>query len=393
MRLAILTAALFTPLADGSWGLPILCEGQPGVAKTAAIEALAAKHGLPCMTLSPAEHGDGAFGVVPVPEGGVLTFPRPEWTTLFDATGCGLVFVDEITSAPTQLQAAIMGLVLARRIGGYRLPRRVRVIGACNPPELAAGGFDLPAPLANRFGHIQWEPPTVEAHTDFQLNAYANSPHFADPKEAAEPADPSFLEREVLRTWGEAWAWASGIQTAFLARFPEMKNRCPKAGDPNSSKPWSSDRTWHFATAALASSKVHDLSEVDRDDFVSAFIGTAVYEQFVAFIAESDLPAPADVLDGRVTFQHKSSRLDRTAAVLNACVALVAPTTAPKRGDRVEALWALMGEVGKGSSLDIIVPATERLINLSLHGSKAAQPVMAKVYPLLKAAGVTAKKK
>jgi len=84
----LINAALFTPMADGSWGLPLILWGLPGVAKTAVMHQLEARYGLPLMCLSPAEHGEGAFGVTPFPVKGkagrpILTYPAPEWTERF----------------------------------------------------------------------------------------------------------------------------------------------------------------------------------------------------------------------------------------------------------------------------------------------------------------------
>jgi MoxR-like ATPase len=87
--------------------------------------------------------GEGAFGVIPVPDkSGVIKYPPPEWTLAHDEAG-GVVFIDEMSSTPPALQPPLLGLLFARRIGGKTLSARTRVIGAANPPEVAAGGFDL----------------------------------------------------------------------------------------------------------------------------------------------------------------------------------------------------------------------------------------------------------
>lgn len=41
-------------------------------------------------------------------------------------------------------------------MGAYALPDTVRIVAAANPPDVAASGWELSAPLANRFVHIQW---------------------------------------------------------------------------------------------------------------------------------------------------------------------------------------------------------------------------------------------
>jgi hypothetical protein len=49
-------------------------------------------------------------------------------------------------------------VVLDRTVGDLVLPPGVSVVAAANPPEQAAGGWELSAPLADRFCHLDWAP-------------------------------------------------------------------------------------------------------------------------------------------------------------------------------------------------------------------------------------------
>jgi len=60
--------------------------------------------------------------------------------------------------------------VLERVVGDVTLPEDVSVIAAANPPEQAAGGWDLSAPLANRFCHLEW-PVDTDRYLDFCASA------------------------------------------------------------------------------------------------------------------------------------------------------------------------------------------------------------------------------
>lgn len=378
MKIALIKAALFTPTRRG-WGLPVLLWGEPGVAKTDLIEEVCTSFALPCETLSPGERGEGAFGVIPVPVKGVITYPPPDWSTRME--NGGVVFVDELTTAPPALQPSLLGLLLAKRLGGHCFGPRVRVVGAANPPELAASGFDLPAPVANRVGHLDWSAPSVEEHTAYMMRG--------DAVLTEATSDAVAEEKRVMERWPEPWAKARGLETAFLARRPGLKNQCPKAGDPKSSRAWPSDRSWEAATRALASAAVHGLSDVETEEFVAAFIGEGAASEFFAFRTEADLPDPAALLDGTEKFKHNPARLDRTAAVLNACTSLITPTTAAKRSARAEALWSMLEELtASKADLDILIPAIQALITASLHTVKGAATSLARVQPVLKAAGI-----
>ena len=351
----LLHAAVFTPTSKG-WGLPVLFEGEPGVGKSAVIEDFATDCGLACEVLSAAERGEGAFGVVPVPSGGLLTYPAPDWVSRM--SNGGIVFCDEITSSPPALQAPQMGLVHAKRIGSFTLGPRVRVIGACNPPDVAANGYDLAPPLANRFGWVRWPAPTVEEHAEYMLGSLGTT---------KTPIDAFAEEARVMSLWPEAMAKAVGLEVAFLGAHQDWKNKFPKSADASASRAWPSDRSWENAVRALASASVHSLTQEETDTFVSGFIGRPAYEAFSVFIENTDMPNVVEVLDGKAPFTHKASRLDQSAALMNSAIALLTPTTCPNREARAEILWDILSQVGANAK-DLVVPIARHLVGLQLRG-------------------------
>ena len=80
----------------------------------------------------------------------------PDWAVRLARTGRGLLFFDELSSAPPAVQAALLRVVLERRVGSLQLPEHVRIVAAANPPASAADGWHLSPPLANRFVHLHW---------------------------------------------------------------------------------------------------------------------------------------------------------------------------------------------------------------------------------------------
>lgn len=143
MNQKILHALFFCPNPEGWWGLAALLHGEPGTGKTSNIRAVSKSSGLYSYRISPGERGEGQFGCVPVPAAdGLLDYPAPRWAGLLEHGG--ILFVDEINTAPPALQAALLGLVQLRTLGSFIFNRRVRVIGAANSTADAAGGWDLP---------------------------------------------------------------------------------------------------------------------------------------------------------------------------------------------------------------------------------------------------------
>lgn len=71
--------------------------------------------------------------------------------------GKGLLFLDELNSAPVAVQAAAYQLILDRKVGNYTLPPGWCVAGAGNRDIDRSLVNKMPAALANRLVHIDFE--------------------------------------------------------------------------------------------------------------------------------------------------------------------------------------------------------------------------------------------
>lgn len=381
----IIKAAIFTPGKRG-WGMPLLFWGPGGVGKSDIIEEVGREWRMHVEVLSPSERGEGAFGVTPMPRktssgSYVVTYPAPDWIEAFeDFDGRGVVFVDELTTAPSVLQAPMLGLIQARRIGGATLGPGVRIIAAANPPEIAANGWELAPPLANRLGHMTWDAPTEDEWAGFML-----SDSGLDNGNATRH-DPAAEEARVVAAWPSAYAKASGLITSFHTRNRGKLHNHPKVGDPQAGRAWCSHRSWSNATRAAASAEVHGLSESDQVNMLAAFVGDGVVKELLTFKANMDLPDPAEVLDGKVKWEHDPDRIDRSYAVLNSLVSL-AVTSDTNRASRVGKLWSI---IDKTAADDVVAMAIPPLSKARLTSHPGALPVLARVRPLLKAAGINA---
>lgn len=381
MNHRILHASLFTPAPEGFWGMPIIQWGPPGVGKTQGVRAAAKRVNLPFERLSPAERGEGQFGVVPVPMDGFLRYPPPDWTERFKDGG--IIAVDEATTAPPAIQAPLLGLVQFRTIGSYQFGPRTRVIAMANEAEDAAGGFDLASPLANRFGHFDYEGLSPNEWAIALLGGFQDA-------EDSAVVDARAEEERVMAAWPVAVAMARGMVAGFIKARPELLYKRPERGSRTNSRAWPSNRSCENAAHALAAARVHSLNEIDADAYMAGFVGQAWVQEFATWRANIDLPDPADLLDGKVTFKHEVRRLDRTVAVLNACAALVIPQKAEKRTERAKACWKVIGEVAKDAA-DVAVPAGTALRRAQLVGGEiaaAAKPVLAKLWTTMAEAGL-----
>jgi hypothetical protein len=378
----VIKAALLAPTPEGSWGLPLLLWGDPGVGKTAIVKALAQRYAFVFERLSPAERGEGQFGCVPVPgDDGALHYPAPDWASKFD-TAAGLLFLDEIDKAGRDLQASLLGAVQLRVIGAKTLGPRTRVLGAANYTA-DGGGHDLVLALRNRFGHLTVEGLASDEWAVALLGGFSSNDD--------DSIDIDAEEARVLAAHPAAVAKARGLVAGFISRRPDLLHQKPAKGDPALAFP--TRRSWEYVVSALASAEIQGLNERERDSFTTAFVGAPAIREFATWVANVDLPNPAAFLDGKATFEHSTRRLDRTLAVLGACAALVVPAEAANRKARAGALWTFIGSL-LDEVPDVVVPAARALVNarLTFPTIPQAQKPLAKLLPLIKVSGIGAGK-
>jgi len=341
----------------------VLLWGAPGTGKTSAIRAMADAAGMPCETVIAAIREPSDFSGLPVVIDGVVHFAPPRWAERLAEAGRGLLFLDEISTAPPAVQAALLRVVLERVVGDLPLPDGVVVVAAANPPELAADGWDLSAPLANRFCHLDW---TVDA-MGFAQGIAGGWPA------PRVPVLPS--------TWEDHLALAKGLVSAFIAVRPALTLDVPTDA-AQAGRGWPSPRTWSMAARLWTAADVAGASPEARALLVSGAVGDAAGLQLLTWQMEMDLPNPEDLLadpDGI----ELPDRGDRAYAVLSAVAAAVAanPTL-----ERWNAGWRVLARAGERAP-DVAAVAARVLARCRPPGAPA--PAEVKLFaPLLRDAGL-----
>jgi AAA domain (dynein-related subfamily) len=143
----------------GSQPTPVMLWGPPGVGKSRIVAQVAAANGVPLIDIRLSQMEPTDLRGIPFRNG-----DRVEWSIpalLPDATRHGprgILFLDEITSAPPAVTAAAYQLILDRRLGEYVLPDGWNLVAAGNRYGDRGVTYVMPAPLANRFIHYEIEP-------------------------------------------------------------------------------------------------------------------------------------------------------------------------------------------------------------------------------------------
>lgn len=129
--------------------------GPPGIGKSSIVAQAAAAHQLDFIDVRLSQLAPTDLRGLPVPENGVSRWYPPEF---LPSAGAGILFLDELNMAPPAMQGMAQQLILDRRVGSYVVPDDWFIWAAGNRKEDRASVFDMPAPLANRFLHLEVEP-------------------------------------------------------------------------------------------------------------------------------------------------------------------------------------------------------------------------------------------
>jgi len=333
-QLAALTLAV---TAD----LPVLLWGEPGIGKTAALNQLAATLDLPLTTVIASVHEPSDFSGLPVvgndPAVQGVPMAPPDWAVRLVRAGRGLLFLDELSTAPPAVQAALLRLVLERRVGALRLPPAVRIVAAANPRSSAADGWELSPPLANRFVHLQW----VHDHDVVVRGLGGTWPRACLPR-----LDPERLPAAVTL--------ARRAVCGLLAARPGLVHRLP-AGDARQGGPWPSPRSWEMTLHLVAFATAAGVSREVLSMLVRGTVGDGPGLELLASLDRMDLPDPEDLL-ADPSAAVLPERGDLRQAVLDGVVQAVRKR--PERA-RWEAAWAvLIRAVETGPPDLVVVPAT-----------------------------------
>lgn len=253
-QLATILDREFLSARDGHH-TPVMLWGPPGVGKSQIIAQVAARHDVPMIDIRLSQMEPSDLRGIPF-----RIEDRVEWAIpamLPDAKRHGpqgILFLDEITSAPPSVSAAAYQLILDRRLGAYKVPAGWAIFAAGNRQGDRGVTYSMPAPLANRFSHFE-----VEANLDDWV----------------------------------AWAYANRIDErliGFLRFRPELLFDFNPAHNPVA---FPSPRSWEFAHRALQ--KFGDHPELLLPT-LQACVGPAAGLELNAFIENLDRMPDLDAI-------------------------------------------------------------------------------------------------
>ena len=236
MKASKITSAI-SALIDSK--IPTFLWGPPGIGKSSIIKQIA--------TAKDVQFIDLRLSLMdPTDLKGIPFYDKHEhhsvWAppSFLPKEGEGILFLDELNSAPPAVQASAYQLILDRQVGEYKLPDGWAIVAAGNRESDRGVVYKMPTPLANRFVHL-----------DMEVD---------------------------VNDWKD-WAFKNSIDERVIA-YIGYKNEDLFSFDPSlNEKSFATPRSWEFVNGVLGSS----MDESLLLDVISGAIGRERAISFLSF--------------------------------------------------------------------------------------------------------------
>lgn len=308
---------------------PVMLWGPPGVGKSQLVSQVASSHGATMVDIRLAQMEPTDLRGIPFRDGGEVVWSTPSLLPRLGRDGAqGILFLDEITSAPATVTAAAYQLILDRRLGDYRVPEGWAIVAAGNRLGDRGVTYQMPAPLANRFAHYEIEPD--------------------------------------LDDW-IVWAHARDIDArliAFLRFRPDLLFSFEPA---RASAAFPTPRSWEYADRALAN---YADAPALLADALAGCVGPAAGLALQAFIGHlGRMPDLDSIIEGRGA--EAPAALDLQYAVAAALTRRVARLPAAQRADAISNVLRYAGTLPQREISVMLVADLQRVTGAPLLDNPA----------------------
>ena len=255
--------------------LPVFIWGAPGIGKSSIVKQIAAEQNLEFLDLrlsllDPTDLKGIPFFNAATNEG---VWAKPSFLPS-GKDSKGILFLDEINTAPPAVQASAYQLVLDRKVGEYELPEGWSIVAAGNRENDRGIIYKMPPPLANRFVHFEME-------VDFD-------------------------------DW-KAWAYAMKIESAIIAYLAYDKSMLFTFDPTSNEKSFATPRSWEYVDSIVKSGIEAELIL----DSISGAVGREAAIGYLSFKkVMKELPDLNTILDGTLTqLEEEDSKVMMALAI------------------------------------------------------------------------------
>jgi len=255
--------------------LPVFIWGAPGIGKSSIVKQIASQQGLDFLDLrlsllDPTDLKGIPFFNANTNEG---VWAKPSFLPS-EPDSKGILFLDEINTAPPAVQASAYQLILDRKVGEYELPKGWSIVAAGNRENDRGVVYKMPPPLANRFVHFEME-------VDFS-------------------------------DW-KAWAFKAGIESSIIAYLGYDKSMLFTFDATLNEKSFATPRSWEYVDSIIKSGIEPDLIL----DSISGAVGREAAVGYISFKkVMKELPDLKTILDGTLTeLEEEDSKVMMALAI------------------------------------------------------------------------------
>ncbi len=240
--------------------LPIFIWGSPGIGKSSIVKEIARVNSMEFIDLrlsllDPTDLKGIPFFDAESREG---VWAKPSFLPSSDDESRGILFLDEINTAPPAVQASAYQLILDRRVGEYELPSGWSIVAAGNKESDRGVVYKMPPPLANRFVHFEME-------VDFE-------------------------------DWKQ-WAYSRGVHSSIIAFLAYDKSMLFRFDPTSNQKSFATPRSWEFVDSIIDSG----ISKELLLESISGAVGREVAVDYMSFRrVMGDLPDLEAILRGDI---------------------------------------------------------------------------------------------
>lgn len=341
--------------------VPVILWGPPGQGKTSVIKQIATdqKRHLEVILASIREPQD--FAGLPMLSNGVASLMPPDWAKRLSEVENGILFTDEVNTAPPSVQAALLRVCLDKVAGDCHLGDDTSVIAAANPPEQAADGWDLAPPLANRFCHLNWDLPAEVVRDGLAGNWVSYSIPTPKPEKLQNALN---AERAAL--------------SGFLASRPDLTTVLPKSASEQG-RAFPTPRSWEMVAILSGWITACDLSSGVRRIAVLGCVGPGPAAEYITYRENIDLPNPEEILANPNKFVMPN-RLDKIYVV---GASLMAAIRYKMTLDRWNAVGIVLERMASSGHPDLAVTFARDWIRERPEGATPEKSLLRSLVPLL----------
>jgi hypothetical protein len=328
---------------------PTGTEGECGIAKSSTILQYSSRVKRDMMLLIGSTHAPEDFSGIPYVNEARTFFNQvpPEWADRLSRPGA-LLFVDELTTVPPSVRAAMLSMLTEKRLGSLRIHPDTVMVAAWNPSKMAPNASPLEKSMANRFFHSEWE---------MDWSGWEEGMHSQDDEwgDTTIPVVGSDWRNNVVK-WGF-------LVTSYLRKNSADRIRIP---DNDEERAFPTPRTWHYLRNCLAAGDSVEAPANVMAQLASGCVGKTVGSNFMRFVAQLDLIDPEECLSGNKQFVFDRKRVDLAAALLVSLVSCIKQNYTEDR--MVSAIDIFCRNIGKHTK-DLVFTQLKNLVNARPEGT------------------------